>query len=69
MANTKKIDVALASKMAQVEFDYVEDKASAFLMFNDMLELFRNVSLLPQVSKLAKPIWLKILSELHLQMI
>ena len=43
MANTKKIDVALASKMAQVEFDYVEDKASAFLMFNDMLELFRNV--------------------------
>lgn len=43
MANTKKIDIALASKMAQVEFDYVEDKASAFLMFNDMLELFRNV--------------------------
>lgn len=43
MANTKKIDTALASKMAQVEFDYVEDKASAFLMFNDMLELFRNV--------------------------
>lgn len=43
MANTKKIDVALASKMAQVEFDYVEDKASAFLLFNDMLELFRNV--------------------------
>ena len=43
MANTKKIDVALASKMAQVEFDYVEDKASAFLMFNDMLELFRTV--------------------------
>lgn len=42
MAN-KKIDVALASKMAQVEFDYVEDKASAFLMYNDMLELFRNV--------------------------
>lgn len=43
MANTKKIDVALAAKMAQVEFDYVDDKASAFLMFNDMLELFRNV--------------------------
>ena len=43
MANTKKIDIVLASKMAQVEFDYVEDKASAFLMFNDMLELFRNV--------------------------
>ena len=43
MANNKKIDVALASKMAQVEFDYVEDKASAFLLFNDMLELFRNV--------------------------
>lgn len=43
MANTKKIDTALASKMAQVEFDYVDDKASAFLMFNDMLELFRNV--------------------------
>lgn len=44
MANTnKKIDVELASKMAQVEFDYVEDKASAFLMFNDMLELFRSV--------------------------
>ena len=35
MANTKKIDL--------VEFDYVDDKASAFLMFNDMLELFRNV--------------------------
>lgn len=43
MANTKKFDVALASKMAQVEFDYVEDKASAFLMYNDMLELFRSV--------------------------
>lgn len=43
MANNKKIDVALASKMAQVEFDYVEDKASAFLLFNDMLELFHNV--------------------------
>lgn len=43
MANTKKIDVALAAKMAQVEFDYVDDKASAFLMFNDMLELFHNV--------------------------
>ena len=43
MANNKKIDTELASKMAQVEFDYVEDKASAFLMFNDMLELFRNV--------------------------
>lgn len=44
MANTnKKIDVELASKMAQVEFDYVEDRTSAFLMFNDMLELFRNV--------------------------
>lgn len=41
--NNKKIDVELASKMAQVEFDYVEDRASAFLMFNDMLELFRNV--------------------------
>lgn len=43
MANTKKIDLELAAKMAQVEFDYVDDKASAFLMFNDMLELFRNV--------------------------
>ena len=43
MANNKKIDLELAAKMAQVEFDYVDDKASAFLMFNDMLELFRNV--------------------------
>lgn len=43
MANTKKIDLELAAKMAQVEFDYVDDKASAFLMFSDMLELFRNV--------------------------
>lgn len=43
MANTKKIDLELAAKMAQVEFDYVEDKASAFLMYNDMLELFRTV--------------------------
>ena len=43
MANTNKIDLELAAKMAQVEFDYVDDKASAFLMFNDMLELFRNV--------------------------
>ena len=43
MANNKKIDLELAAKMAQVEFDYVEDKASAFLMYNDMLELFRNV--------------------------
>lgn len=43
MANTKKIDLELAAKMAQVEFDYVDDKASAFLMFNDMLELFHNV--------------------------
>ena len=43
MANTNKIDLELAAQMAQVEFDYVEDKASAFLMFNDMLELFRNV--------------------------
>lgn len=43
MANTNKIDLELAAKMAQVEFDYVEDKASAFLMYNDMLELFRTV--------------------------
>ena len=45
MANTnnKKMNLELAAQMAQVEFDYVEDKASAFLMFNDMLELFRNV--------------------------
>lgn len=45
MANTnnKKMNLELAAQMAQVEFDYVEDKASAFLMFNDMLELFRSV--------------------------
>lgn len=45
MANTnnKKMNLELAAQMAQVEFDYVEDKASAFLMFNDMLELFRDV--------------------------
>lgn len=43
MANNKKIDLELAAKMAQVEFDYIEDKASAFLMYNDMLELFRGV--------------------------
>lgn len=43
MANTNKIDLELAAQMAQVEFDYVEDKASAFLMYNDMLELFRTV--------------------------
>lgn len=45
MANTnnKKMNLELAAQMAQVEFDYVEDKVSAFLMFNDMLELFRSV--------------------------
>lgn len=45
MANTnnKKMNLELAAQMAQVEFDYVEDKASAFLIFNDMLELFRSV--------------------------
>ena len=39
MANTnnKKMNLELASKMAQVEFDYVEVKASAFLLFNYML--------------------------------
>ena len=33
----------LLLKWRKLSFDYVEDKASAFLMFNDMLELFRNV--------------------------
>lgn len=43
MADNKKMNLELAAEMAQVEFDYIEDKASAFLMYNDMLELFRDV--------------------------